>query len=237
MRQPGRAKVTTSIGAIREEVRTALWNPRFIQSMQREGPSAAASLTENVRNMYGWNVMQPAAISQDMWDETFQVYIEDKHNLKLREYFEEKNPYALQDMTAVMLETARKGYWTPNKETLQKLAAVHTELVAEHGAACSYETCGNQAFHDFLNQQLNAPGNETSPATLSDYQLALSAALQPTQSLPEVEGIEMSEVQQESTEADVIPEQSPALMILVCFGVICFVLGSSILRREKRQIS
>ncbi|WP_417396469.1 cobaltochelatase subunit CobN [Gimesia chilikensis] len=237
LRQPGRAKVTTSIGAIREEARTALWNPRFIQSMQREGPSAAASLTENVRNMYGWNVMQPAAISQDMWDETFQVYIEDKHNLKLREYFEEKNPYALQDMTAVMLETARKGYWTPNKETLQKLAAVHTELVAEHGAACSYETCGNQAFHDFLNQQLNAPGNETSPATLSDYQLALSAALQPTQSLPEVEGIEMSEVQQESTEADVIPEQSPALMILVCFGVICFVLGSSILRREKRQIS
>ncbi|WP_417385730.1 cobaltochelatase subunit CobN [Gimesia sp.] len=230
LRQPGRAKVTTSVGAIREEARTSMWNPKYIQGMQREGASAAASLTETVRNMYGWNVMQPSAIGEDMWDETYRVYIEDKHQLKMREYFEEKNPYALQDMTAVMLETARKGLWSPDQAVLQKLAEVHTELVAEHGAACSYETCGNQAFHKFLNQQLNAPGNETSPETLSDYQLALSAALQPTKSLPDVEGIEMSEVREETVEVDAHPDKNPATFILVCFMLLSACFGSSILR-------
>ncbi len=230
LRQPDRAKVTTSIGAIREEARTSMWNPRYIQGMQREGASAAASLTETVRNMYGWNVMQPAAISKDMWDETYRVYIEDKHKLNMREYFEDKNPYALQDMTAVMLETARKGYWSPEKEVLQKLAEVHTELVAKHGAACSYETCGNQAFHKFLNQQLNAPGNDTSPQTISDYELALSSALQPTQSLPDVEGIEMSEVREETVKSETLPDKGPAMVILLCFVLLSFGFSYSFLR-------
>ncbi|QDS96481.1 Aerobic cobaltochelatase subunit CobN [Roseimaritima multifibrata] len=222
-RQPGRARVTTSVGAIREEARTALWNPKFIKSLQREGPSAAASMTESVRNMYGWNVMQPAAIGQDMWDETYRVYVEDKHDLQMREYFEEKNPYALQDMAAVMLETARKGYWTPGPEVLRNLAEVHTELVAEHGAACSYETCGNAAFHEFLMEHLTAPGNEVSPQSVEAYQLALASALQPGETPPEVQGIEMNEVENQLAEMEPIEQRSPLLAIWL--GVAIFAIG------------
>ena len=36
---------------------------------QEEGEVAR----QYIRNMYGWNVMQPSAISQDMWDETYRV--------------------------------------------------------------------------------------------------------------------------------------------------------------------
>lgn len=222
-RQPGRARVTTSVGAIREEARTTMWNPKFIESLQREGPTAAASMTETVRNMYGWNVMQPAAIGQDMWDETYRVYVEDKHDLQMREYFEEKNPYALQDMTAVMLETARKGYWTPAPEVLQNLAEVHTELVAEHGAACSYETCGNGEFHDFLMENLSAPGNEASPQSIEAYQLALASALQPGQTPPEVQGIEMNEVENQLAELEPIEERNP--MMAIWLGLAIFTVG------------
>jgi cobaltochelatase CobN len=224
-RQPGRAKVTTSVGAIREEARTSLWNPKFIQSLQREGPSAAASLTETVRNMYGWNVMQPSAISQDMWDETYRVYMEDKHNLNMREYFEEKNPYALQDMTAVMLETARKGYWQPDAEVLQRLAELHTELVAGHGAACSYETCGNAAFREFMQQQLSAPGYEADPQTLDAYQLAVASALNPSQAPAEIQGIELNEVKDQQAELTTSnPEERSGSLILVTFLLVGMVL-------------
>ncbi|WP_339733625.1 cobaltochelatase subunit CobN [uncultured Gimesia sp.] len=209
--------------------------PNFVREGTAQTEQALKAGGASARD--DWNVMQPVAISKDMWDETYRVYIEDKHDLKMREYFEENNPYALQDMTAVMLETARKGYWSPEKEVLQRLAEVHTELLAEYGAACSYETCGNQAFHKFLNQQLNAPGNETSPQTLSDYQLALSSALQPTQSLPEVEGIEMSEVREEMIETENFPDRNPALVILLCFVFLSIGFCSSILRAQNETES
>jgi cobaltochelatase CobN len=223
LRQPGRAKVTTAVGAIREEARTTLWNPKFIEGMQKEGPSAAASLTETVRNMYGWNVMQPASINQDMWDETYRVYIEDKHDLNMREYFEDKNPYALQDMTAVMLETARKGYWSPDPEVLQNIAKLHTELVAQHGAACSYETCGNKAFHEFLQQQISAPGSSVDPTIATQYQSALASVLEPATPLPDVNGIQMEEVAQEEQLKDQPPtiRTSAKMVIYLVGGIIC----------------
>lgn len=226
LRQPGRAKVTTAVGAIREEARTTLWNPKFITGMQREGASAAASLTETVRNMYGWNVMQPSVISQDMWDETYRVYIEDRHELQMREYFEAKNPFAYQDLTAVMLETARKGYWTPDANQLQELAKLHTELVAEYGAACSYETCGNQSLHAFIGQQLDAVGETPTQPSIAAYQQALASVLEPTSQTPEVSGIEMNEVfEEELVPSKPAHEKSSnwaifASLMLLCGGLI-----------------
>ncbi len=193
LRDPARPRAATAAAAIREEARTQVWNPRYIAGLQREGPSAAAKLTENIRNLYGWNVMQPSAVSQALWDETFAVYIDDKHGLDLQAYFEKVNPAALQDMTAIMLETVRKGLWTPSDEVVQRLAELHAELVARHGAGCSYETCGNNKLHEFLAATLGAPGSETAPEIAASYRAGLAAALQSAEPLPEVEGMELEE--------------------------------------------
>ncbi len=208
--------------------------------MQKEGPSAAAALTETVRNMYGWNVMQPSAIGTDMWDETYGVYIDDKHDLNMRQYFEDKNPYALQDMTSVMLETARKGYWSPDPTVLQNIALVHAELVAEHGAACSYETCGNQSLHEFLMQQLNAPGSQASPELKSQYEAALNSAIAPSNPLPDVTGIQMEEVQPEKEEvAQQEPTPQPVTtVLLLSLGLCCagVLTGTFVRNRSVRTI-
>ncbi len=230
LRTRGRPKATTSVAAIREEARTTLWNPKFILGMQREGASAAGSLTETVRNMYGWNVMQPSAIDQQMWDETYRVFIEDKHDLEMRKYFEDKNPYALQDMTAVMLETARKGYWRPSEDVLQELARVHAELVAKFGAACSYETCGNQQLQEFLNGHLVAPGKQA-PAELVDaYGASLAAALVSQQPIPEIAGLELEEkselveqVDQASGSTQTVP--LACLVVLSVVAMLCIGVG------------
>ncbi len=193
LRDPARPRAATAAAAIREEARTQVWNPRFIAGMQREGPSAAASLTENVRNMYAWNVMQPSVISETLWDETFDVYIDDKHGLDLQAYFEDIHPAALQDMTAIMLETIRKGLWNPSDDVIQRLAELHAELVARHGAGCSYETCGNAKLHEFLAAALHAPGSEAAAEIAESYHASLAAVLQSTQPLPEVEGMQLEE--------------------------------------------
>lgn len=199
--------------------------------MQSEGASAAGSLTETVRNMYGWNVMQPSAIDQEMWDETYRVYIEDKHDLEMRQYFEEKNPYALQDMTAVMLETARKGYWQPSEDVLQKLAQVHAELVAKFGAACSYETCGNAKLREFLNGRLVAPGNEVASDVVDAYGASLAAVLQSSQPIPEVEGLELEEKTELAEQIERAPSsrQTVALagfLVLFVVGMLCVGAGN-----------
>jgi len=223
LRARGRPKLATAVNAIREEARTTLWNPKFLRALQREGPSAAASLTETVRNMYGWTVMQPSSISQEMWDESYRVFIEDKHDLAMRQYFEQKNPYAFQDMASVMLETARKGYWKPSPEMLQKLAQLHAELVAKFGAGCSYETCGNKKLQEFVAQQLNAPGSQVPADLLAQYQAGLVAALQSSRPLPEVQGIQLEETLTKMAEREIHAE--PRETVLLAGWIVLFALA------------
>jgi cobaltochelatase CobN len=221
------------VAAIREEARTTLWNPKYLTGMQREGAGAAANLTETVRNMYGWNVMQPSAIDQEMWDETYNVFIDDKHDLAMREYFEGKNPYALQDMTSVMLETARKGYWTPSEEVLQRLAQVHAELVAKFGAGCSYETCGNRKLQEFLNGHLVAPGNEVAADVINAYSASLAAVLESATPLPDVEGIELEEKTEQDSEYEPIPQPVQTVFLAGC--IVLGVLGILIVGTRRSR--
>jgi cobaltochelatase CobN len=218
LRDPARPRAATAAAAIREEARTQVWNPRFIAGMQREGPSAAAALTENVRNLYGWNVMQPAVVGDALWEETFDVYIDDKHGLDLQAYFENVHPAALQDMTAIMLETIRKGLWTPSDDVLQRLAELHAELVARHGAGCSYETCGNAKLHEFLAAALSAPGSEAAPEIAESYHASLAAALQSAQPLPEVEGMQLEEKQ--TLAETILSEASPLATALLASLIV-----------------
>ena len=53
--------------------------------------------------------MKPEAIDAEIWQGYHDIYVNDKLNLGIHQFFEGKNPYALQEMTAVMLETIRKG--------------------------------------------------------------------------------------------------------------------------------
>ena len=97
--------------AIGVESRTSMFNPTYLKEQMKGGEGAAAGLEEMVKNTFGWEVMKPEAIDNEMWDEIFDTYVKDKHNLGMREYFERVNPAALQGISAIMLESARKGMW------------------------------------------------------------------------------------------------------------------------------
>ena len=73
--------------------------------------------------------MKPGAIDNQLWDKYYEVYVEDKLNTGVDDFFKDKNPYAYQEMTAIMLETIRKGLWEASPEQIEKLADLHIELV------------------------------------------------------------------------------------------------------------
>ena len=136
--------------AIGIESRTTLFNPAYIKEMMQGGASAADGFAELLHNTYGWNVMKPKAIDNEMWDEIYDVYVKDKHGLGVVDYFDRQNPAALQEMTAVMMETARKGLWQATDAQLADIAALHTGLVARHQASCSPTVCDNAKLRQFI---------------------------------------------------------------------------------------
>ncbi|MBF6618263.1 MAG: cobaltochelatase subunit CobN [Candidimonas sp.] len=156
LRNPSRPTMREAGAAIAVEARSTLLNPAYIEAMTQGGASSAETFAETFRNVYGWNVMKPSVIRPALWDALYATYVEDEQNLGVRAYFEETNPYALQEITAVMLETARKGYWQPGEQVLQSVAGLHAELVARFGASGTEFVNDNQALRTFIVQQLDA---------------------------------------------------------------------------------
>lgn len=136
--------------AIGVESRTTIFNPSYIREKMQGGASAAAGFASVVQNTYGWNVMKPDVVDNELWNEVYAVYVEDKFGLGLHDYFERQNPAALEEISAVMLETARKGMWPASDEQLAALAELHTELIDKHGPSCSGFVCDNAKLRDFI---------------------------------------------------------------------------------------
>lgn len=132
------------------ESRTTIFNPTYIREKMKGGASAASGFAEIVQNTYGWNVMKPEAIDNELWDGIYEVYVKDKFGLGVRRYFEVQNPAALQEMTAVMMETARKGMWKASAEQLKSIADLHTDLVNKYKPSCSGFVCNNAKLQDFI---------------------------------------------------------------------------------------
>lgn len=154
--------------AIGVEANATVFNPKYIKDMLKGEASAMETFAETFRNTFGWNVMKPSAIDKNIWDTYFDVYVKDQYELGIRENFEQKNPYALQEMTAVMMETARKGYWAASAEQLKAMAELHTELVKEHAAGCSGFVCDNAKLRDFI-------ADKVSPEQAKTYEKAIQA--------------------------------------------------------------
>lgn len=136
--------------AIGVESRTTIFNPTYIKEKMKGEATAAAGFAEIVQNTYGWNVMKPEAVDDELWDEVYDVYVQDKFDLGVRNYFEQQNPAALQEMTAIMMETARKGMWEASAEQLAAIAKLHTELVEEYKPSCSGAVCNNSKLREFI---------------------------------------------------------------------------------------
>jgi len=136
--------------AIGVESRTTIFNPTYIKEKMKGEASSAGVFAETIRNTYGWNVMKPSVIDKELWDEIYEVYIKDKHNLGVQEFFETQNPAALEEMTAVMLETVRKGMWQASEQQIADISKLHTDLVNKYRPSCSGFVCDNAKLRDFI---------------------------------------------------------------------------------------
>lgn len=149
--------------AIGIESRTTIFNPAYIKEKMKGGASSASTFAEIVTNTYGWNVMKPKAIDKEMWDEIYNVYVKDKYHLGTKEFFDKQNPAALMEMTAVMMESARKGMWKATPQQLRDIAKLHTETVNKYKPSCSGFVCDNTKLRNYI-------ASKTDAASAKEYQ-------------------------------------------------------------------
>ena len=152
-RDPGQPEMTSMDKFIGTEFRSRYVNPTWIEGMKKEGYAGAGEMRAFVEYLWGWDATVTETVDDAMWKETFDVYVEDKHKLGMKEFFEKNSPFAYQDMTARMVETVRKGYWKADAATQKKLLEEYVDSVNRHGVGCAEYTCGNPRLQKYVLEQ------------------------------------------------------------------------------------
>ncbi|KAF5432535.1 cobaltochelatase CobN, partial [Candidatus Methanophagaceae archaeon] len=244
------------------ETRARYFNPKWITGMKEHGYSGAREMAKFVEHLWGWQVTTPKEVSKEMWEQAYQVYVEDKYGMELKEFFEKNSPHALQSITARMMEVERKGYQKFDKKLLQKVAADYIASVVTRGMACCEHTCNNIALNQFAANILSIPGL-VSPSTMLKFQnqVKLTTGIDVktpdwvkeaeekeagawtapgevkkeagSKKLEDVKGYEMKEKKDET--ATELPTSGISLVaILIVLGIVA-IMGRGLWKGMKRQ--
>ena len=156
---------------IYQELRTRYLNPTWIEGMMGEGYAGAGEISKFLEYLWGWEATCPDLISDDMWQEVYEVYVEDKYGLEMGEFFEGNTAYAYQSIVGRLLETVRKGYWTPSDDVLRQLVAEYIESIADAGyITCCHHTCANPLLDEYIRGLISALGITIDQETMDEYE-------------------------------------------------------------------
>lgn len=214
--------------AIGIEGRTTIFNPAYIKEKMKGGASSASTFAEIVTNTYGWNVMKPKAIDKEMWDEIYNVYVKDKYHLGTKEFFDKQNPAALMEMTAVMMESARKGMWKATPQQLRDIAKLHTETVNKYKPSCSGFVCDNAKLRNYI-------ASKTDAASAKEYQ-------QNVEQIRDAEAAKNSSDKGMVMKKETLNEEAQKTttvvsgIVLGVIVIVAFVLLAVLIRRRRKNM-
>ena len=222
------------------ESRTTIFNPTYIQEKMKGEASSAGVFAETIRNTYAWNVMKPSVIDNELWDEVYNVYVKDKFDLKVDEFFKQENPAALQEITAVMLETVRKGMWKATEQQVRDIAVLHTELIKEYDPSCSGFVCNNMKLIDFIAANSSAQAAREYTQSINNVRQApRRGTVVAAETTEESKGVVLKKDEDSSTQSRIndadrdsqINNMLIAFVVLVVLITIFFIYGKK--KRKK----
>lgn len=216
LRRKDNVKAQTLSEFVNGEMRSRYFHPRWIKAMQESGYAGATAIFDRMNNMWGWEVMTPEAVRDDQWQEFFEVYVDDKYDMQMREFFEQNNPEALAQIIERMVEAARKGYWPADAETLKKMLKTYTEIANQHDVVTD-----NEKFTEFVKQQ--AAGFGLAPLIPGSTQASIKPSGQ-----QQVSGQKLEQVEQKSEDI----EQDHTLWYFL-FGIFFIGAVSPLLSKER----
>ncbi|MCX2584361.1 cobaltochelatase subunit CobN [Pedobacter sp. MR22-3] len=224
------AEVTPINEFFHTELRSRYLNPKWMKSMMKHGYDGARYMQSFTENMMLWDVTTPDLVTDNDWNELYDTYVNDKHQVGVKAYMEEKNPYAAQAMLSTMLEASEKGYWKASEKQLQTLAKSVAGSVVKNGAACNTVVCNSPRLAGFIGKIVNrVPGgkslSEGYAKTLAQLKSSSVGAKSGTGKIQnQVSG---QQIVEEKTEVKPANERTgkPVIMLLILACAILFVAG------------
>ncbi|MFN0069989.1 MAG: cobaltochelatase subunit CobN, partial [Chloroflexota bacterium] len=111
----------------RRVFRTRVVNPKWIASVQRHGYKGAFEMAATMDYLFGYDAT--AQVVEDwMYERVAQAYVLDSQT---RQFFEEKNPWALRSIIERLFEAADRGLWeNPPAEITEAMRQIYLETEA-----------------------------------------------------------------------------------------------------------
>ena len=209
------------------EARSSILNPSYIEPMLKGGPSALETFAENFRISFGWNALTPQIVGSAFWEQIYNVYIRDDYKLHIQESFERKNPYAFQEMTAVMLESVRKGYWNPGPAVTQQIAQLHAQLVRDHKAGCSYYVCNNGKLRDMIRKNCDKSLEKSYVEQINSARISSSKA--------EKQAIVLKKEEQGLAQRFMVENRQAIIILCIIIGVFIVAVVGGTIRQQRRR--
>lgn len=104
--------------------RTRLLNPTWIEGMKRHGYRGASDMAKRVGRVYGWDA-SAEVVADWIFDDITRTFVMNAEN---RDFFEENNPWALEEMARRLLEAEARGVWKADKQVLEALREHYLEI-------------------------------------------------------------------------------------------------------------
>jgi len=123
-REPQHVEVRDMADEMRRVVRTRLLNPKWIEGMKQHGYKGAQDISKRVGRVYGWEA-STQEVDDWIFDDITKTFVLDE---EMRRFFEENNPYALEEMARRLLEAQSRGLWNPDPELLEELKNSYLEI-------------------------------------------------------------------------------------------------------------
>jgi cobaltochelatase CobN len=123
-REPQHVEVRDMADEMRRVVRTRLLNPKWIEGMKQHGYKGAQDISKRVGRVYGWEA-STQEVDDWIFDDITKTFVLDK---EMRRFFEENNPYALEEMARRLLEAQSRGLWDPDPKLLEELKNSYLEI-------------------------------------------------------------------------------------------------------------
>lgn len=123
-RETGHVEVRDLADEVRRVVRTKLLNPKWIEGMKAHGYKGAGDMMKRIGRVYGWEATTQE-VDDWIFDDIAKTFVLDSD---MKKFFEENNPYALEEISRRLLEAEQRELWDADPEVLQQLKEAYVEI-------------------------------------------------------------------------------------------------------------
>ncbi len=123
-REQGEATVRTLTEEVRRVARAKILNPKWIAGMKEHGYKGAAEIGKRVGRLYGWQATA-RTVDQSIFDDVTRTFLMNEEN---RKFFQEQNPWAMEEMGRRLIEAMERGLWDPSPDVKDALKRLYLEV-------------------------------------------------------------------------------------------------------------